>query len=110
MRPHHYSRHPASPLPGPAAAAKTGAWDRPAETDDRRGSAELPRNLVTPPASAVSRRHPVGLLCAACVMITPRDGHSRTNDSPGVPADLERPGENGSSDPCPAHTRVAKLL
>ena len=62
------------------------------------------------PASAVSRHHPVGLLCAAYVMNRPVHGHSRTNGSLSVPASLQRPRENGSSDPCPAHTRVAKLF
>jgi hypothetical protein len=43
-------------------------------------------------------------------MISPGHGQSRTNGSLSVPTGLQRPGENGSSDPCPAHTRVAKLL
>jgi len=100
-RPHHYFRHPASPFPGPAAAATTAARDRHSETGDWRGSAGLPRYLVTPPASAASRRHPVGLLCAACVMITPDHGQSRTTGSLGVPADLEQPGEKGVIRPLP---------
>ena len=40
-------------------------------------------------------------------MLTPGHGQSRTNGSLSVPAGLQRPGENGSSDPCPAHTPVA---
>jgi len=47
--------------PGPAAG--TGTPRRPT-------GAVLPicpRYLFTPPASAARRRHPVGLLCAACV-------------------------------------------
>jgi hypothetical protein len=59
---------------------------------------------------AAYRRHPVGLLCAACVMITPGHGRSRTNGDLSVPAGLQRPGQKGSSGPCPAHTPVATLL
>jgi hypothetical protein len=42
--------------------------------------------------------------------LPPHPRHSRTNGSLSVPVGLLRPGENGSSDPCPSHTRVAKLL
>jgi hypothetical protein len=45
---------PASPLPGPAAAAPTGARHRRARPAGWRGPAGLPRDLVTPPASAVT--------------------------------------------------------
>jgi hypothetical protein len=53
-RPHHYSRHPASSLPEHAAAAKTGARDRHAETDDRCGSVSLPG----PVYASCQRRQP----------------------------------------------------
>jgi hypothetical protein len=59
---------------------------------DLRGSAGLPWDLCTPPASAAGRRHPVGLLCAACVVITPGHGQSSTTGSLSVRAGLKRPG------------------
>ena len=88
-RPRHQSRHRPARSPGPQRPPGTGA---PA----------LATGAVLPacPVHAARRRHPVGLLCAARVRITPGHGHTRTNASPSGPA-CTAPGQNRSSDPCP---------
>src|SRR6185437_8979856 len=99
---HHQSRHPVSPLPGPAAAATTAARDRHPGTDDRCGRPACPgpgHALRTPPAGAIVWV----LVWAAWALITPGHGQSSTNGSLSVPAGLGHPKEKGSSDPCPAH-------
>jgi len=89
MRPRRYSRHLARSLSRHAAAAKTGARDR-ARRDGQAGAvlSICPGTCSRRPASAVSRRRPVSLLCAAYVMNRPVHGHSRTNGSLSVPAGL----------------------
>jgi hypothetical protein len=97
-------RRATSPGTGqPAPRTRSGRPDRsPGPARRHRPPARSCRPApCTPPTSSARRRHPVGLLCAARVRITPGHGHTRTNASPSGPAGLHRPGQNPSSDPCP---------
>ena len=109
--PHGQGPCPRLSRPGARATSPGTGTGQPAPRarSGRPGRSPGPARRYRPPARscpacpvhAARRRHPVGLLCAARVRITPGHGHTRTNGSPGGPGGLRRPGQNRSSDPCP---------
>jgi hypothetical protein len=88
------------PRPAPGSARRDGRGD----------SADLSRRLLTPMNAVQPARSCGSPVCSKCGDHTGLPPIAGPTAAQSVPADLERPREKGSSDPCPAHTRVAKLL